>query len=494
MYKKSFIILIEIIIIIAIIESLVMLSFIFFGEGLSPLSEIIIDTFLLSILSAPLLYQYVIRTFIEKEANSRKELEKLNETFTTNVIASHTDLYGTITYASEALCEISGYIQVELIGKPHSILRHPDTPKSTFKDMWKTIQSGNTWCGEFKNSTKDGGYYWVSASILPQFDSENILIGYDSVSHDITDSNESKNKLIEQKEILDYQNQLLHDILNTTKNPMVLTNLVDIQMSNDAFNNLLDLEYINIFNQSVNHNFSNIFVSVEGYLHNGLLKENEIFLSLVLRTPPENRIVSIINKDHEPKAFSINIVKVKDNEDYLVTLSDITEMKEQHVLTSKKAYIDSLTNVYNRNKFDEILEIELKNVQRYKNPMSIALIDIDNFKNFNDTHGHLIGDEVLSKMAQIVNDGVRETDTFARWGGEEFVVLFRNTPADIAKQVSEKLKGMIEENEHPIAGKITASFGVSEYKEGDTHRSIFKRCDDALYRAKANGRNRVEVL
>jgi len=161
---------------------------------------------------------------------------------------------------------------------------------------------------------------------------------------------------------------------------------------------------------------------------------------------------------------------------------------------NKLAYIDTLTNVYNRNKFDEILNLELKSVKHYNYPLSIALIDIDKFKDFNDTFGHLIGDEVLITMAQTVQNNVRETDTFARWGGEEFIILFKNANISNSKKVSEKIKDKIEQNEHETAGKITASFGLTQYIDGDTIETMFKRCDDALYVAKDNGRNRVEIL
>ena len=97
-------------------------------------------------------------------------------------------------------------------------------------------------------------------------------------------------------------------------------------------------------------------------------------------------------------------------------------------------------------------------------------------------------------MARTVNDSIRETDLFARWGGEEFAILFRYTDARSAKTIADKLREKIQENEHPVAGKITASFGITEYKDEDNIESIFKRCDDALYRAKANGRNRVEII
>ncbi len=212
----------------------------------------------------------------------------------------------------------------------------------------------------------------------------------------------------------------------------------------------------------------------------------------------EHKPYRIITKQNEIKWIKDVCIVIKNaNNDvthYVGQISDITQMKHKQDAAEKKAYIDGLTGVNNRNKFDEIFEEELKSTKRYNSPLSIAIIDIDKFKNFNDTFGHLIGDEVLITMAQTVKKSVRESDVFARWGGEEFTVLFKNTSASTAEEVSQKLKDKIQENEHPTAGKITASFGVTEYKEGDTLESIFNRCDDALYLAKENGRNRVEVL
>ncbi|WP_455756605.1 PAS domain S-box protein [Sulfurimonas sp.] len=179
---------------------------------------------------------------------------------------------------------------------------------------------------------------------------------------------------------------------------------------------------------------------------------------------------------------------------YIGYISDISKMQEAFVKVESKAYVDELTGIDNRNKFDELLDKELKRLKRYNRPLSIAIIDIDKFKNFNDTFGHLIGDEVLITMAQTVKNNVRETDEFARWGGEEFIIMFIDTPVDLARTIAESLKDKIEENRHPTAGKITASFGITEYKSGDTHNTLFKRCDDALYKAKENGRNRVEVF
>ncbi len=213
-----------------------------------------------------------------------------------------------------------------------------------------------------------------------------------------------------------------------------------------------------------------------------------------MRTPEDERIVSILDRHLNPKSFKISISLTNTNEKFLITLSDITVMQEKQEITHKKAYLDGLTQVPNRNSFDELFVEELYRVKTEHKKLSMAIIDIDNFKIFNDTHGHLVGDEVLIMMAQDINKHVRKTDIFARWGGEEFVILFIDANIEIAKIISEKLKDNIQKLEHKTAGNITVSFGITQFKEGDTMDSIFQRCDEALYVAKENGRNRIEVL
>ena len=291
------------------------------------------------------------------------------------------------------------------------------------------------------------------------------------------------------------QRVLFNEILNTTDNILLITDFKDIKFSNDQFKSMLSLNHTSDYNKKSNHNMLNdLFIHFDGYLHSGLLKENDTFEQLYNNTRITDRRVLILNEKFEPKAYSITMQKLSNDGEYLITLSDISKIQEEFAKVENKAYIDSLTGVYNRNKFNELFGNELKRVQRYKDPLSIAIIDIDKFKSFNDTFGHLIGDEVLTTMAQTVNNSIRKTDTFARWGGEEFVIMFVNTEVEMAKMIAEILKNKIENNEHPLAGKITASFGITEYKDTDTIKTIFKRCDDALYQAKKNGRNRVELL
>lgn len=283
---------------------------------------------------------------------------------------------------------------------------------------------------------------------------------------------------------LEKQQKILSNILNTTKSIMFITDFKNVSFSNRKFDDLIDKAH--------KKNILSVFQKIDGFLHQGLLKQNEDFVSLINRIPKKSCLVSIAGKDNNAQSYSISISKVED--EYLVTLSNITELKEHLEDTEEKAYIDNLTKVFNRNKFNEVFEEAINQRRLTDSPLSLAMIDIDKFKSFNDTYGHLIGDEVLINMAQTVQRNIRGTDCFARWGGEEFIILFQHTNIQNATIISNKIREKIQKDNHKIAGQITASFGVAQYKAEDTLESILKRCDDALYQAKDNGRNRVEVI
>lgn len=156
------------------------------------------------------------------------------------------------------------------------------------------------------------------------------------------------------------------------------------------------------------------------------------------------------------------------------------------------AITDMLTGIFNRRKFDETLTSEIRRAERYETRLSIVLIDIDLFKQVNDTKGHLVGDAVLQALAHLVTGKIRSHDMFARFGGEEFAIMAPGTNLEGARKLAEKLRLTIEQNDFPGAGRITCSFGVTDFRRGDTEESLVRRADVALYRAKKNGRNRVE--
>jgi diguanylate cyclase (GGDEF)-like protein len=154
---------------------------------------------------------------------------------------------------------------------------------------------------------------------------------------------------------------------------------------------------------------------------------------------------------------------------------------------------DPLTGLYNRLKFDEALATEIARSTRHKTPFSLVLYDVDHFKAVNDTHGHQIGDRILVEVSRLVSARIRNIDLLARWGGEEFVILLGGCDGQTAYQVAEHLRAAIEEGAFGDVGSVSCSFGVAPYADGDDVETILARADAALYRAKINGRNRVEL-
>ena len=183
--------------------------------------------------------------------------------------------------------------------------------------------------------------------------------------------------------------------------------------------------------------------------------------------------------------FILNHIKVISYFNRSVTSNSILRQKNKSLQTMLQ--IDPLTKVFNRNALysdvDSILEAE---------NLSIVIFDIDLFKSVNDTHGHNIGDDVLRVLAQMVNHSIREKDALYRWGGEEFLVICKETSIGEAIAIAEILRSQIENYVFGSDVRITGSFGVTKKLPTDTIRSLIHRADLALYEAKRSGRNRVE--
>lgn len=168
-------------------------------------------------------------------------------------------------------------------------------------------------------------------------------------------------------------------------------------------------------------------------------------------------------------------------------ITQILQQRNQHL--SELATKDALTDIHNRHMFGELFAKELSMVKRHATKLALVMIDLDHFKQVNDTYGHNIGDFVLKHFAALVSASVREADMFARWGGEEFVLLLRNAGCDEAFGVGEKIRSLVETQSFEGAGRVTCSIGITEVAEDDTIQSAIERADSAMYAAKDAGRN-----
>ena len=176
---------------------------------------------------------------------------------------------------------------------------------------------------------------------------------------------------------------------------------------------------------------------------------------------------------------------------------DVTEQKQIETLLQQQneklvelSSIDALTGIFNRRILFERLDYEMKRADRTKKPISVVIMDIDHFKQVNDQHGHLAGDQILIQVAKLLQQSVRNTDIVGRYGGEEFLVILPDCSAAEGSKVAEKIRLAIQDAAFDADLKVTISGGVAEYKD----QSIEKLIDDAdnyLYEAKRNGRNSI---
>lgn len=160
------------------------------------------------------------------------------------------------------------------------------------------------------------------------------------------------------------------------------------------------------------------------------------------------------------------------------------------------ATTDPLTGLFNRRHQVDVIEYERKQFKRSGKSFSFILADIDDFKTINDIHGHDTGDRILIIISNLLIRTLREQDSTARWGGEEYLILLPNTPLDQAVEIAERIKQAITSDEININGSnisLTITMGISEYRDGESIDACITRADEALYRGKKNGKDRVEI-
>jgi len=173
----------------------------------------------------------------------------------------------------------------------------------------------------------------------------------------------------------------------------------------------------------------------------------------------------------------------------------LLEFKAYLDVCEEAAFTDHLTGLANRRRFERQLEREVGRVLRFDRPFTLLMIDIDNFKNLNDTFGHDAGDDAIRRISRVLREGTRGIDLAARIGGEEFAILLVETGLSAGVEVAERLRIAIKALETPSGGRITASFGVAECpSDAQTASEILKAADVALYEAKRSGRDRVVAM
>lgn len=213
------------------------------------------------------------------------------------------------------------------------------------------------------------------------------------------------------------------------------------------------------------------------------LAENMVcYLGFPIIKPNGKPFGTICILDNKENSFSQDLVDL---------MKKMRDLIESHLKLLHLSYHDQLTGLYNRTYFATKVIEEMKQADLNQQPIALLILDLDNFKRINDNYGHLIGDEILKRVALVVSRKVRKTDILVRFGGEEFLVLMPKTSMIQGMDIAESIRAEIERLVHPIAGKLTVSIGVAEKMTSESFDRWCKRADEALYRAKSAGRNQV---
>ncbi len=173
-----------------------------------------------------------------------------------------------------------------------------------------------------------------------------------------------------------------------------------------------------------------------------------------------------------------------------IVIFAVRRVREITILV-RESSTDGLTGLINHRRAQDLLELEVGRARRFTRPLSVILFDIDKFKQVNDDKGHPAGDAVLRQLATLMQGAVREVDCLARTGGEEFMLIATEADGALAHELAERLRQTLAAANFGIGRQVTASFGVSELRPGETGSDLRERADERLYWSKRQGRNRV---
>ena len=395
-----------------------------------------------------------------------------------------------LTYFSSKLfiaCDGKEGLELYKEHKPDLVITDIKMPNMNGIEMSKAIKAINpkqhiiiTTAHNESNFFMDAIEMHIDAYILKPIDIDLLEEQVEKITEHINTKKSLEEQIILTQEISQLQSNCL----------VVLDEEDELIFTNNQFLDFFNVNNIVEFRKKYQY-FYKVFVEHSDCFYPKELEEKN-WMEQLENLENDKRIVSILDIDGNNKIFIISPRHIEKSLHTIVSFIEITSLAIEKKEFKQKAYRDELTQVYNRAYFEEAFIQEIARYKRDSKPLSFIMIDIDHFKSFNDNYGHQVGDDILSELAHIIQKRTRKTDTFARWGGEEFIQILPNTTLEMAYNIAEELREIVASYNFKNNLKLTCSFGVAEFNSEDIARSLMKRVDDALYRAKNSGRNRVE--
>jgi diguanylate cyclase (GGDEF)-like protein/PAS domain S-box-containing protein len=387
-----------------------------------------------------------------------------------------------ISFVNDGFCEYFNTTRAAVIGEnvyPYIFEDNSENSDNIIKALTKENPVYNF--NHYSNTEK--GMRWQLWTLQAFYDKQGNILEYQCIGEDITPLKEAEKELNNQK--LYFQS-----ILDSQENIIIVTDKNEIIEANHSF--LIFFGYRNLDEFKKEHSdIIDLALNIPGYISK---KKNVHWIDAILNGSSTERLISFKSEgSHNAKIFSVNIsiLSLAEREVYVVTFSDVTALEQKSKTFEEKASIDALTGIYNKDKFYEMINNNIDASKKYNINLSIIFFDIDHFKNINDTFGHQTGDNVLQELVTIIKGCIRESDVFARWGGEEFIVLLLRADMENALKAADKFRKKINISDFKDVKHVTCSFGVTMLSKNDDMDKFVNRADKALYKAKESGRNRV---
>lgn len=377
----------------------------------------------------------------------------------------------TILYANPSFCQMTGYSQTELDGKSPRILQGPETDTRVIDDLRSCLKDGRYFEGCAINYRKDGSKYVVNWNTSPVKDEQGIITHFVSVQQDVSQQVESE-----------WRTQLLTSALNTAADAiLIVTTSGIIIFANQGFENMSGYSFDEVKGKPLADIMADDYNRTQFQCFwDNLITEKASRITIQQRRKDGSCYFSY-------QSFCSFKDKLGDVTHYVSVAVDLTDQIERERRILDEATRDALTGVMNRRGGEVRLQAALVLAQETEQSFCLIMADIDHFKQINDQFGHPRGDAVLASCAHSIKSMLRNSDSLVRWGGEEFLIIVPSCLLAAAVELADRIRMDI-----PTACNVTLSFGVAQYKPDESVESLISRADQLLYKAKKNGRNRVE--
>ncbi|HUJ38556.1 MAG TPA: diguanylate cyclase [Hyphomicrobium sp.] len=399
-------------------------------------------------------------------------------------IISETDPRGTITHVNDNFCRISGYTRGELVGRTHAILNSGFHPKSFWRDMYATLAKGEVWQADVRNRAKDGTYYWVKSANAAIRDCDGRLQGYMSLRLDVTESRELHAQLAARNLQLDMVLKHMPAGISMFDSNQRLV------LCNDAYVQMYSLppelsRAGTPLRELIGHEASDTVTSSSETFEEW---EQRIaaYLAKVAHGQPFTYTYNLSNG----RAIRVSAGPMPDG-GWVDAHEDVTHELSLESRVAHLALHDGLTDLANRTLLQQRFEQALASPHSGQ-AVVVLCLDLDRFKEVNDTFGHSVGDALLRAVAERLRSCVRRTDTVARMGGDEFVVLqISREPhleaARLSERLIEKVCAPYDIDGHQITIGMSIGIAISP-EDGTDAEKLLKSADMALYHSKSAGR------